>query len=91
MLNAPRQLDHNGGQPVLTENGPAVLYPLAWLMPGQLAALCADRVIKRIGCGAQSGQVMQEAVKLTGKCPFCQTTAKKALRDLHKKPHYTHS
>ena len=82
MLNSSRQIDHNGGAPVLTEHGPAVLVPLAWLGPGQLARVCADRVVKRLGQAAEPNHVCQEAVRLMGVCHFHPKTAKRALERL---------
>ena len=85
MLNSPRQLDMNGGAPIETPHGPAVLVPLAWLAPGQLARVCADRCRQRIGSGVSVNHVMQEGYRLMGhERGFSQSAAKRALEKQRK-------
>ena len=81
MLNSPRQLDMNGGSPIETPHGPAVLVPLAWLSqwPGLYALVCAWRCVSRIGDSIKSGQVVNEALRLTPGICFSHDTANRAI------------
>ena len=77
-----RQLDFNGGAVVSTEQGPAVLVPLAWLTPGLLARVCADRCLKRMGAGVGAAYVVREAERLMGECRFTRRTAERVLVEI---------